>query len=178
MNFEMVLPIIGTLAGTVLGIIGTYLITNKSREYEQKSEYRRELRSHIDDLIKPLFGYFSEISGSIAVLDASLNEGRSIIKHATIDDLILDLDEARDALFSFQQENYKDLALYLPAPFPWVFFPFDELLSDIINQTKEGEKPKEDLKKAWNTTNSMQNDLKNIIGFKVDIKLETKHPFH
>jgi len=179
---ESVILVVGTLAGTLVGIFVTYLFNRRveleRRKHEREIEYRDEIKKHMDDLVKPLFNLLQNLWGSLAVLQVSMRQKEPLVKGKTINDLLTETRNANQALRSFIKSKYDEMSFLLPGPFPWIFAPLDELVQyRIIESISQGKEPTDDITVAINSLMKIQKDLRRIVGFEIDVKMESVYPF-
>ncbi len=170
----MVLPAITALLGTIVGAGVTIWVTRSNRKFEERQAYRDEILSNKDDLIKPLFHFLGELWSAIAIIEVEYDLGDKPVIPST---KISDFEEEYEKYKTFKNATYDEMSFLLPSPFPWIFAPLDENLDYILSELKSGRYPKDKLGETVNILMTMQEDLKKLIGYQTDIKLETKYPF-
>lgn len=175
---ESAISVIGTLAGVLVGFLMNLYAESRKRKHEREIEYRKEIKKHLDDLIKPLFNLLQNLWGSLAVLQVSLSHKESIVKGKTVNDLLAETQNAYQALNVFTKSRYEEMSLLLPSPFPWVFAPLDELIYyKIIEPIAQGKEPIDDITVAINSLMKIQKNLRRLIGFEIDVEMEKVYPF-
>jgi len=133
------------------------------------------MNKHLDDIFKPLFTKIMELMGHLTNLDYFLYTGKTEIRE--IGPEIRKTKQASSNFAEFVTDNYEELSLYLPAPYPWRFGQLEDLLKTIFQELDNGNYQREEIHKAMRATLTMQNDLKKLLGFTTDVKMESKHPF-
>lgn len=177
-EWDTIISVAGTLIGTLSGLLIGIWVESKREKHETSMEYRRELIKHMDDIIKPLNLYVNEQWGSLAVLQVSVNSKSSIIKGKTINDLILETQQALQNLISFIREKGTEIDLYFPHSLSsWVFAPISEKIEEILAQVSEGKKPENEMTQVINALMKYQKNLKKLIGYETKQKLEDIYPF-
>jgi hypothetical protein len=171
----LVVPVIATIVGYIIGTITTVWVTRGNRKFEQEQAYKKELLSHKDDLFKPLFNNLADMWGSLSVLIAWSSTGKKEIRELGSE--IQSAKLAYTTLKMFTSKRYDDMSLLLPSPFPWIFAPLEELLENVFLELEDGNYPRNDVNKAVTTIMTMQDDLKKLLGYPTDFKMETKYPF-
>jgi len=185
------IPVIGTLVGTLAGAFVGFFASNyqqsRSRKFQREDEYRRELRKHMDRIITPLFSLLQDLWGSLAQINEAIIHKRSRVLPQTRELMIKDAIEKNQKLQNFVSENYDTFSLIFPSPFPWIFIPLNNLIiGRILDPMLHPEIPeifnddldfKKDCTNAINTLMRIQKDLRKLVGYEIDIELETKYPF-
>jgi len=175
---ESVISVLGTLVGVLAGFLMSHYFESKRRKHEKEVEYRREIRKDMDDLIKPLFVFIQNLWGSLGLLQISLGKEKSVVHGKGLDDLLHEVQTANQIFQEFVRSKYDEMSLILPSPFPWIFAPLDELVRyKIIEPILQGNKPVDDMTVAINSLMKIQKDLRRIVGFEIDVKLESVYPF-
>jgi hypothetical protein len=177
-EIETAISVIGTLSGTLLGLIVGMWIESKREKHETSIEYRRELTKHLEDVVKPLNFHTQQMWGSLAVLQRSVELKSSIIKGKTINDLILETQEAMQNLKSFILEKSAEIDLLFPHSLSsWVFAPIDEKIEILLTQVLDGKQPYTEITQVINALMKYQKNLKKLLGYETDVKLEDVYPF-
>ena len=171
----MVVPVIATIIGYIVGTITTVWVTIGNRKFEQEQAYKKELLSHKDDLFKPLFNNLADMWGSLSKLIAWSSTGKKEIHKLGSE--IQFAKQTYTVLKQFIHDKYDDMSLLLPSPFPWIFAPLEELLENIFLELEDGNYPRNDVNRAVTTMMAMQDDLKKLLGYPADLKMKTKYPF-
>lgn len=176
---ESAISVIGTLVGVLAGFLMNYYRELRGRKHEKEMEYRKEIRKHMNDLIKPLFVCIQNLWGSIGVLMESLKRNKSIAHGKSLNNLLREVQTANQTLQKFVHSKYEDMSLLLPTPLPWIFVPLDELINyRVIEPISQGKKPIDDMTVAVNSLMTIQKDLRSIVGFEVDVEVESVYPFN
>jgi len=175
MDLIVVLPAITALIGTIVGAFVTIYVTRSNREFAERQAYRDEILSNKDNLIKPLFHILGELWVSIAMVQVEYDFGDKPVIPST---KINDLEEEYEKYKKFKNDNYDEMSFLLPSPFPWIFAPLDENLDYVLSELNSGIYPDNKLSETVKALMSMQEDLKKLIGYQIDIKLDTKYPFN
>jgi hypothetical protein len=182
-EWNSIISVLGTLGGTTVGLLVGYWTSSRiearKEKHDTEMEYRKELLKHMDDIIKPLYHLIQELWGSLAVLRESVHAKSSIIKGATMEDLLAETLDAHKKLKEFCLFNGIQIDLLLPHPLStWVFAPIGEKIEEI---TVEISQEKEPSKEAWfNAIDSLmkyQKNLKKLIGYETEVKLADIYPF-
>ena len=177
-EFETAISVVGTLIGTLSGLLIGIWIESKREKHETSAEYRRELLKHMDDVIKPLYHLVQEQWGSLAVLETSVRFKSSIIKGKTIDNLASEVQEALLDLKAFCLANNTKMDLLFPHPLSsWVFVPISEKIEGILAQISSGKEPFNEITEVINALMKYQKDLKRLVGYETEQKLENIYPF-
>lgn len=163
-------------------MLGGYWISSqlesRKRKHESEIEYRKEIKKHMDDIIKPLFIHLQNLWGSLAILETSMRHKSSVVRGKTFNDLLLETRTANQTLQKFVHSQYYEMSLLLPSPFPWVFAPFDELVEwKIIEPISQGKRPTDDITLAVNTAMKIQEELRRLVGFETSIDVKSIYPF-
>jgi hypothetical protein len=175
-ELDTFISVVGTLSGTIVGLVLGYWassrIETKRQKHEQEMGYRKELTQHMDDLIKPLFHFIEELWGSLAVLEHPKTS-------SNVNDLLLKTRKAEYNLKEFYRLNYSQLNLLLPNSIsPWVFSPIEERLNKILADISEGKKTtSQEFTLVINALMKYQKNLKKLIGYETEAKLENIYPF-
>jgi len=171
-------PILGTVIGAILGFFSNYFLTGLNLKSERENAYRAELRSQFDEFIKPLFIIINNFSGTLPILQMSLESGKSLVHGRSISDLIDNCEDALNELEDIVNKNQENIRIYLPDTFEWIFVPyFEHIKHEIISEARKGEYPDDAITKAWNTARAMMKDIRKLLGFEINVKLDTKFPF-
>jgi len=181
-EWNTVITVLGTLGGTTVGLLLGYWTSSKIESRRQKHEremrYQKEIMNHMDDIVKPLFHHIEEIWGSLATLSESVRMKSSIVKGKTLNDLLLETQTAYQEFRKFYLSKYTEMNLLLPHPLsPWVFAPIEERIGKIFGQISEEKEPIAEMTLVINALMKYQKNLKKLIGFETDMKLETIYPF-
>jgi hypothetical protein len=182
-ELDTIISVLGTLGGTIVGLLLGYWtssrIETRRQKHEKEMEYRKELAQHMDDIIKPLFHFVEELWGSLAVLSESVRMKSSIVKGKTLDDLLMETQNAEKKLKQFYDSNYSQMNLLLPNPIsPWVFAPIEERLDKILVQISERKQPADqEFTLVINALMKYQKNLKRLVGYETEKKLESIYPF-
>lgn len=177
-EWDTAISVLGTLGGTASGLILGYWTSShletKRQKHEKEMEYRKELTQHMDDIIKPLFHFIGELWGNLAVLEQSVR-----MKSSNIEDWLLKTQKAEQNLKQFYDSNYSQMNLLLPhALSSWVFAPIEEHLNKILVEISEGKKPEDrEFTLVVNALMKYQKNLKTILGYEIEAKLEDVYPF-
>ena len=86
-ELETLISVLGTLGGLLVGSWVTLQIESRRHRHEKETEYQKEIKQHMDDVIKPLFYRIEDLWGSLATLQVSLRQKASIFKNRTLDEL-------------------------------------------------------------------------------------------
>ena len=176
--WNSVISVLGTLGGLLGGYWISSQMESRKRKHESEVEYRKEIKKHMDDIIKPLFTHLENLWGSLAILQVSIDQKSSVAKGKILKDLVLETQTANKALKDFVNSKYDEMSLLLPSPFPWVFAPLDELVEwKIIKPILQGGKPSDDMTIAVNTAMKIQKNLRRLVGFETDVEIESIYPF-
>jgi len=177
-EWDTVISVAGTLTGTLIGLAMGIWIESKKEKHETSMEYRRELIKHMDDVIKPLNFYVKEQWESLAVLDASILSKSSIIEGKTMNDLILETQKALQDLKGFILQKGTEIDLLFPHSLSsWVCAPISEKIGAILAQVSNGKEPLKELTQGINALMKYQKNLKKLIGYETEQKLEDIYPF-
>ncbi len=167
---------IGTLRGVLIGFLLSFYSESKRREHQQEKEYRSELKKHVDDLIKPLFVSIQNLWGSIAALDLFLKKG---VEVESLTSMARKVQSDNRALYDFVGSKYDEISFLFPSPFPWIFTPIYEFINNrIVEPISKGEKPIKDITIAVNKLMAIQENLRRLLGFEVEVKMEKVYPLH
>ena len=182
-EWDTAISVLGTLGGTALGLVLGYLtashLETKRQKHEKEMEYRKDLTQHMDDILKPLFHFVEELWKSLAVLSESVRMKSSVVKGKTLEDLSKEVQNAEHKLKQFYDFNYSQLNLLLPEPIsPWVFAPIEERLDKILVQvSEEKQRTGKEFTLVINALMKYQKNLKKLIGYETEAKLENIYPF-
>ena len=173
---ESLISVVGTLAGVLAGALITLYSERRRQRHEEVREYRRELKTHMDDLIGPLFVSIQNLWGSLGILQTFLN--REGVKAEDLSNLLPRVQSDNKALSDFVGSRYELMSLLLPSPFPWVFTPIYELINNrVVEPISKGEKPMEQITLAVNKLMAVQKNLRKLLGYDMDIEMEKVYPF-
>jgi hypothetical protein len=176
-EWDSVISVLGTLGGLLVGYWISTRIETKKEKHEIEMEYRKAIAEHLDDIIKPLYHLIQELWGSLAVLQSSLRMKTPIIKGKTLKDLVLETQKAQQDLKKFYVLNEIQIDLIFPHSLnTWVFGPIDESIEKIIVQISDGKEPDE-ITKVVNALMKYQKNMKRLLGYEADKKLEDVYPF-
>ena len=173
-----------------LTAIVTYILTNlqqsRSRKFEAEKEYREEIRKHMDDIIKPLFTHLLRLQRHLTIINEGIIQKRSLMLPQTREIYLKECIEINKNLMDFIGENRATLSLILPSPFPWIFVSLNNLLLgrildpllhpdwlEVFDRDLNYEK---DMFKVFDIIENIQTDIRRLVGYDIDIKLETKYP--
>jgi hypothetical protein len=176
-EWDSAISVIGTLGGLLVGYWISTRIETKREKHEIEMEYRKELTTHMDDIIMPLYHFIQELWVSLAVLQQSVRKKSSITKGKTLKDLLLETQKAQQDLKNFYLFYEIRIDLLLPHSLStWVFAPIDESIDKIIVQISDGKEPNE-MTKVINALMKYQKNMKRLLGYEADKKLENVYPF-
>ncbi len=176
-EWDTAISVLGTLGGTALGLVLGYWASShlekKRQKHEREMEYRKELAQHMDDIIKPLFHFIEELWGSLAVLRESVRTKSSDVK-----DALTKTQRAEQDLKQFYDFNYTQMNLLFPHPIsPWVFAPIEERLNSVLTQISEGKESSDrEFTLVINALMKYQENLKKLLGYETEAKLEDIYP--
>lgn len=185
-EYSAIISVLGTLAGGVLVFFASNYLQEQKRKHETESEYRRELRKYIDGLIKPLFSLIQDFWLTLTVVQSHRLGESNRVSEDTKQIWLRRASMQHEKLQDFVDENYETLSLILQSPFPWVFKRISELvfegiliplLTPELDDLNEDPDPDNDIATVLITLERMQEDLRRLIGFDINIKMETKFPF-
>lgn len=176
--WNSVISVLGTLGGLLGGYWISSRIESRRRKHESEVEYRKEIKRHMNDIIKPLYIHLQNLWGSLGILHESIRHESSLVRGKTLEDLLLEARTANQTLREFVHSKYDEMSLLLPSPFPWVFAPLDELVEwKVIEPLSQGKEPTDDITLAVNTAMKIQKNLRRLVGFEIDVKMESVYPF-
>ena len=143
-EWDSVISVLGTLIGTLGGLLVGYWVSSRietrKEKHETEMEYRRELLRHMDDIIKPLYHLIQKLWETLAVLGESVRFKSSIIKGATMEDLVTESLDAYEKLKEFRLVNGVQIDFLFPHSLStWVFAPIGEKIDKIIAEISGGE---------------------------------------
>ena len=181
-EWDSVISVIGTLSGTMIGLLIGYWTSSRiearKEKHETEMEYRRELLRHMDDIIKPLYHLIQELWGTLAVLGESVRFKPSIIKGASMEDLLSESLDAYKKLKEFRSVNGVQIDLMFPHSLStWVFSPIGEKIDKIILEISQGKEPSDEFTQVINALMKYQKNLKKLIGYETKVELEDIYPF-
>lgn len=178
-EWEILVSVLGTLGGVLVGYWTNSRIEAKRRKHEIEMEYRREIMKHMDDIVKPLFHYIEELWGSLAILWESVRTKSSIVKNKTLEDLLLEAQTAYQDFQKFHLSKSTEIDLLMPHSLStWVFAPIEERIAKILDQISNGKQPlPQEITVVINALMKYQKNLKKFIGFETEKKLEGIYPF-
>jgi glutamine synthetase len=178
-EWEILVSVLGTLGGVLVGYWTNSRIESRRRKHEIEMEYRREIMKYMDDIVKPLFHYIEELWGSLATLWESVRMKSSIVKGRTLKDLLLETQTAYQEFQKFRLSKCTEIDLLMPHSLStWVFAPIEERIVRILTQISEGKEPlPQEITVVINALMKYQKNLKKFIGFETEKKLEDIYPF-
>jgi len=181
-EWDSVITVLGTLGGTIVGLLLGYWTNSKIESRRQKHEkeigYQKEIIKHMDDIIKPLFHHIEQLWSSLAILNESIRNKASIMKGKTLRDLLLETQTANQELRKFYLSKYTEMNLLLPHSLsPWVFSPIEERIGKIFAQISEEKEPIAEMTLVIKALMKYQKNLKKLIGLETEMKLEAIYPF-
>jgi len=181
-EWNSIISVVGTLCGTIIGLVLGYWTSSKiesrRQKHEKEMQYQKEIMNRMDDIIRPLFNFIEESWVTLGVLNESVRMKASIRQGKTIKDLLIEAQQAFLDLKKFCDANYTELNLILPHSIsPWVFAPIEERMNKIFIQVSKGEQPLEDFTTVINALMLYQKNLKKLLGFETETKLEDIYPF-
>jgi hypothetical protein len=177
-EWDTVISVLGTLGGLLVGYWISTRIEARREKHEIEMEYRKELTKHMDDIMKPLYHFIQELWGSLVVLSESVRMKSSITKGKTLKDLLLETQKAQQDLKEFYLFNEIQIDLLFPHSLStWVFAPIDESLDKIMTQISEGKEPMNEMTQVINALMKYQKNMKRLLGYETDKKLENVYPF-
>ena len=94
-------------------------------------------------------------------------------------DLLLETQVARQNLRQFYDSHYAEMSLLLPHPLsPWVFTPIEESIDKVFVPMSKGKEPKnEEFFLVIESLSRYQKNLKKLLGYETEAKLEDVYPF-
>jgi hypothetical protein len=182
-EWNSVISVLGTLGGTIIGLLIGYWTSSRiearKEKHEKEMEYRKELLKHMDDIIKPLYDHVQELWSSLASLRESVRMKTSIVIGETLLDLVNETNKVHEKLQSFCNANSTQIDLLMPHPLStWVFVPIEEKIYKILYEISQGKEPSEE---AWlqaiNALMKYQKNLKKLIGYETEVRLDRIYPF-
>lgn len=141
----------------------------------------------MEDIIKPLFSLLQDLYISIAHINDSIIHKRALVLPQTRELMLKDSIKKNERLQNFVSENRNTLSLMLPSPFPWIFVTLNNLIIGRIlspmlypewqSVFDDDLNYEEDCIKALDIIKNIQKDIRKLVGYEIDIKLETKYQF-
>jgi len=178
-ELEILISVLGTLGGVLVGYWTNSRIEARRRKHEIEMEYRREIVKHMDDIVKPLFHLIEELWGSLATLWESVRMKSSIVRGRNLKDLLLEVQTAKQNLREFILAKSTEIDLLMPHSLStWVFAPIEERVDKILVQISEGTEPlPNETTVVINALMKYQKNVKKLIGLETRKKLEDIYPF-
>lgn len=180
--WEVVLPIIVAVVAGGVGYISRWIEEKWRRTHEKEVEYRKELKTHIPDLIEPLFKLLGDLWYGLIELTnpdyVEYDDDIILVKGAKLTTPIREVKEALVNLSDFIRKNENKLDLLLPHPLQsWQYRSLEGFANQIIEDARKGKFTFEDISKPVYAIMNIQEDLQNILGFKIKIRLKSEHAF-
>ena len=177
--WEIILPIIG--AG-IVGYIIRWIEEKRRRTHEQEAEYRKELKKHLPNLIEPLFKLLGDLWYSLIDLTnpdyVEYDDDIILVKGRKLTTPIRKVKATLVNLSNFVRKNENKLDLLLPHPLQsWQYTDLKGSVNKIIEDARKGKFTFEDISKPVYAIMNIQDDLQNILGFKIKIRLRSEHAF-
>ncbi|MBN2260658.1 MAG: hypothetical protein JW702_08935 [Clostridiales bacterium] len=181
-EWNSIISVLGTLGGTIIGLVLGYWTSSKIESRRQKHEiemkYQKEIMSRMDDIVRPLYNKIQEAWSTLAVLRESVIRKSSIIEGGSMQSLQFEAQQAYLDLKKFVDTNDTELNLLLPHSIStWVFAPIEEKIGKIFREVPKGEQSLDEFTTVINALMLYQKNLKKLIGFETGVELEEIYPF-
>lgn len=180
--WEIVLPIIVAVLACILGYIIRRFEEKRRRTHEKEVEYRKELKKHLPDLFEPLFKLLGDLWCSVIELTnpdyVEYNNDIILVKGHKLRTPIREAKEASANLNDFVTKNENKLDLLLPNPLQsWQYRRLEASVNGIIKDAGKGKFTFDDISKPVYAIMAIQEDLQNILGFTIRMRLKSAYAF-
>jgi len=173
--WEIVLSIIG--AG-IVGYAIRWLEEKRRRTHEKETEYRKELKKHIPDLIEPLFNLLIDLWQSLASLIERKAGDERVVGGSEVNKRLQEVAQSYHNLHTFVMENRKRLDFLMPhALQSWQYARIESYVQGILGNVIDGKGNSKHIIDVINTIMKLQKDLQKVVGFEMKIDLESAYPF-
>lgn len=172
--WEILLSIFG--AG-IIGYAIRWLEEKRRRTHEKETEYRKELKKHLPDLIEPLFRLLSDLWSSLLGLIDWRADGEKLVGGNELNKSLQDVAQSYQNLHTFVKENGKRLDFLMPhALQSWQYARIESYVQGIIGDVIHREGNPKDIHDMIKTIMNVQKDLQKVVGFEMKIDLESEYP--
>ena len=178
--WEILLPIVG--AG-IVGYVIRWFEEKRRRTHEREVEYRKELKKHYADVFEPFFKLLGDLwDGLIDLVNPDFvdyeGDDAVLAKGQKLKEPIKEVRKALTNLTDFITENETKFDLLLPLPLQ--SFQYSLLEEHVIKVIKDAERGRftfSDISKPVYAIMGIQEDLQNILGFKIKMHLKSEFAF-
>lgn len=181
-EWDTVISVAGTLIGTLIGLLIGIWVESKREKHETSMEYRNELKKHYADIFEPFFKILSDLWNGLVDLtnpDFVDYEGDDVLaKGQKLEEPIKEVIKALTNLTDFVTENETKFDFLLPLPLQSFQYRLLEThVTKVINDAKQGRFTFSDISEPVYAIMAIQEDLRNILGFKIEMHLKSEVAF-
>lgn len=172
--------IITAIAAGIVGYAIRWIEEKRRQTHEKETEYQKELKQHLPDIIQPLFKLLDNLWTSlIGLTDWDENSQKMVVaKGHNLKISVEEVTQVLTNLKNFAEKNETQLDLLLPHPLrSWQYTRLRHEIANIVEKTIKGENTTDSVSSAISTIIDIQNDLRAIVGFGTGIHLRSEYAF-